>query len=143
MSIDILGVSLHCLMQHCHPEWGDRDGLDVFNRLLAKNPKPNGWTLTTHLSFQRNEIHSRREQWTTEALGRLVRGNPDARGIDIPCPIILAEYEGAQRVPDGNHRINRWVAALDARSHDLHIHTVRGYAHFVSLPPVAPGPHVA
>ena len=66
MSINpLLDVSLHCLMQHCHPEWGDRDGLDVLNRLLAKTFKPPDWTKNTHLTFQRNDIQSRRERWTT------------------------------------------------------------------------------
>ena len=65
----------------------------------------------------------------------LPRGHSDVRGVDIPCPIIIAEYEEVQRVLDGNHRINRWVTARDTRDHDVHIHTVFGLPHFVSLPP--------
>jgi hypothetical protein len=135
----LLESSLHCLMQHCHPEWGDRDGLDVFNRLLAKNARPTDWTKNTHLAFQRADIGSRREQWVTEALGKLARGHSDPSGIDISCPIIIAEYEGVQRVLDGNHRINRWVAARDSRIHEVHVHEVTGVPHFVVLPPVESG----
>ena len=139
MNVDaLLEISLHCLMQHYHPEWGDRDGLDVFNRLLAKNPKPTDWTTNTHLTFQRSDIRSRREQWTTEALGAIPRARSDPSGVDIPCPIIIAEYDGAQRVLDGNHRINRWVAADDQRIHEVHVHTVTGLPHFVVLPPLGP-----
>jgi hypothetical protein len=130
----VLDISLHCLMQHFHPEWGDRDGLDVFNRLLAKNQKPEGWTSNTHLTFQAHEIDSRREQWTAKKLGELVRGHSDPSGVDIPCPIIISEYAGTRRVLDGNHRINRWVAAGDQRTHEVHIHTVVGALRFVVLP---------
>jgi hypothetical protein len=140
MHVDpLLESSLHCLMQHCHPEWGDRDGLDVFNRLLAKNAKPKGWTKNTHLTFQRRDIRSRREQWATETLEKFARGHSDPSGIDIPCPIIIAEYDGVQRVLDGNHRINRWVAARDKRIHEIHIHTVIGVPHLVVLPPIEAG----
>ncbi len=57
-------------------------------------------------------------------------------GVDVPWPIILAEYEG-MRVLDGNHRINRWVALSDARDHEVHIHTVAGPIRFIELPSVA------
>ena len=116
---------------------GDRDGLDVFNRLLAKYTKPTDWTTNTHLTFQRSDITSRREQWSTEALGEIPRARPDPSGVDIPCPIIIVEYDGAQRILDGNHRINRWVAARDQRIHEIHVHTVTGAPHFVGLPPLA------
>ena len=136
MSGDILEASLACLMAHCHPNWGDRDGLDVFNRLLAKNIRPPGWTSNTHLSFQRHQIDSRKEQWHTEDLAKLARGHSDPRGVDFDCPIVIAQYEGLLRVLDGNHRINRWVASADKRKHDVHVHTVQGAAQFVTLPPI-------
>lgn len=40
------------------------------------------------------------------------------------------------RVLDGNHRINRWVATSDTRTHDVHIHTVVGLVRFIELPSV-------
>jgi hypothetical protein len=137
MTVDpLLEISLRCLMQHCHPEWGDRNGLDVLNRLLAKTFKPSDWTKNTHLTFQRGDIRARRERWSTEALGALTRGHSDASGVDIPCPIILAEYAGATLVLDGNHRINRWVSAGDKRIHEVHLHTVNGVPRFAVLPGV-------
>jgi hypothetical protein len=130
----ILDQSLECLSWHFHPEWGDQSPLDVFNRLLAKSIEPAGWTHNTHLDIQRHQITSRREQWTTETLGRLVRGHGSSAGGDFGCPIIVAEYEGQQRLLDGNHRINRWIAVGDMRVHDVNIHTVIGTASFIAAP---------
>lgn len=135
----LFGESLRCLGAHFHPEWGDRNPLDVFNRLLAKNIRPSGWTTNTHLDIQPDQIRSRREQWTTEALGKLVRGHNSAAGQDFSCPIVIAEYAGAQRVLDGNHRINRWVAAGDTRLHDVNIHTISVTGAFIELPAVTHG----
>jgi hypothetical protein len=135
----ILDISLRCLMAHLHPEWGDRDALDVLNRLLAKNVRPTNWTSNTHLTFQRQQIRSRREQWTMHALAKLKCGHADPRGNDFDCPIVLAEYQGETRVLDGNHRINRWVANGDTRMHDVHIHAVEGHGAFVDLPAVRAG----
>lgn len=135
----ILATSLQCLTAHLHPEWGDRDALDVFNRLLAKSLRPANWTPNTHLTFERHQIKSRKEQWTVRSLGKLTRAHADPRGNDFPCPIVLAEYDGETRVLDGNHRINRWVANGDTRLHDVHIHAVEGPAVFVDLPAVTAG----
>ena len=123
--------SLQCLGEHCHPEWGDRTPLDVFNRLLAKNIRPAGWTESTHLNIQPAQVSSRREQWTTGALAALPRGHASAVGIDVDCPIVIAEYEGVRRLLDGNHRVNRWVASGDARLHWVHIHVVAASGHVV------------
>lgn len=133
----ILDQSLMCLRTHYHPEWGDRNPLDVFNRLLAKNIRPSGWTDNTHLNIQRHQIRSRREQWTTDALRKLTRGHKFTQGKDFDCPIVVVEYEGAQRVLDGNHRINRWIAAGDTRLHDVNIHTVAGAGQFINPPTAA------
>jgi len=135
----LLDESLGCLRAHLHPKWGDRHPLDVFNRLLAKNIRPSGWTRNTHLDIQRGQVGSRREQWTTEALGKLARGHNSTEGQDFGCPIIIAEYEGVQRVLDGNHRINRWVTAGDTRAHDVNIHTISGVGKFTELPTLANG----
>jgi hypothetical protein len=128
--------SLSCLLPHVHPEWGDRDSLDTFTRLLAKTIRPAGWTANTHLDIKREQVRSRREQWTTDALGRLVRGHSSTAGKDFDCPIIIAEYDGVQYILDGNHRVNRWVSTGDARVHDVNIHTITGSAHYIKLPAV-------
>ena len=132
---DILDETLECLRSHLWGKWGDRTPLDVFSRLLAKNLKPPGWTPNTHANLQRSQIGSRKEQWTTAALNRLARGHNSADGKDVPWPIVLAEYQGL-RVLDGNHRINRWVALNDEKSHSVHIHPVTGPIQFIELPSV-------
>jgi hypothetical protein len=126
-------------MDHFHPEWGDREPMDVFNRLLAKNLKPAGANKTTHANIRVEQISSRRERWSTAQLGMLHRGHSDPTGVDISCPIVLAEYCGEQRVLDGNHRINRWLRARDERLHDVNIHAINGSAQFVDLLPEANG----
>ena len=131
----ILRQSLCCLLSHYHPQWGDREPIDVFNRLLAKNLGRAGLSKTIHTDFRAEQISSRREQWSTADLGKLRRGHTDTRGIDVAWPIVLAEYAGEVRVLDGNHRINRWVITNDLRTHDVNIHTIVGTASFVDLPP--------
>ncbi|CAN5291375.1 hypothetical protein BH11PSE11_BH11PSE11_08400 [soil metagenome] len=122
---EILDESLEYLRSHLWEEWGDRTTLDVFNRLLAKNLKPSGWTKNTHANLQREQIASRKEQWKTDDLSALPRGHQDSSGVDVPWPIILVEHQGL-RVLDGNHRINRWVALNDQQLHIVHIHTITG-----------------
>lgn len=131
----ILRQSLFCLLDHLHPQWGDREPIDVFNRLLAKHLGHAGMSKTTHTDFRVEQISSRREQWGTAELGKLRRGHGDHRGIDVACPIVLAEYAGEMRVLDGNHRINRWVRTNDSRLHEVHIHSIGGIAGLIELPP--------
>lgn len=131
---ELLGQTLRCLQAHKHAEWGDREPLDVLNRLLAKNLRPEGWTSNTHLNISPSQIRSRRERWTIEQLGRLKRGHSDKAGTDFDCPIIVVEYQATQCLLDGNHRINRWLAAGDTRLHDVNIHTIDGVGQFVELP---------
>lgn len=132
----ILDQSLMCLVAHRHPEWGDRVLFDVFNRLLAKNIKPSEWTSNTHLDIHPEQISSRQEQWTTEDLAKLLRGHGSAEGKDFDCPIIVAKYDGKQRLLDGNHRINRWIEVGDTMLHDINIHTIAGIGQFVELPAI-------
>lgn len=129
----ILDQSLKCLRWHLHQKWGDRHPLDVLNRLLAKNIRPIGWTNNTHLDIQSHQISSKQEQWTVEQLSPLTRhGDPTDGNFD--SPIIVAEYEGVQRLLDGNHRINYWIQERDTRLHTVNIHTIEGRAEFVELP---------
>lgn len=136
---EILEQSMKCLSAHLHSEWGDRVPLDVFNRLLAKNIRPNGWTPNMHLNIQPEQISSRQEQWTTDALANLRRGHGSTEGDDFDCPIIVAEYEGEQRLLDGNHRINRWIKVGDTILHDINIHAISGIGQLVELPAIHHG----
>ena len=134
VSDPILRESLQCLLDHFHPDWGDRGPLDVLNRLLAKNLKPPGACKNTHTSFRLDQISARRDEWATRSLAKLRRGHDDPSGIDVPCPIILVEYDGETRVIDGNHRINRWHNTGDTRNHAVNILKITGAAIFVVLP---------
>jgi hypothetical protein len=66
-------------------------------------------------------------------LGQLSRGHESIRGDDFDCPIIVVEYNGEQRLLDGNHRINRWVASGNAALHPVNIHTIEESAEFIEL----------
>lgn len=133
----ILGQTLACLRAHLHRKWGDREPIDVFNRLLAKNIRPTGWTPCTHANYQLSEIRSRREEWPTEKLGQLARGHSGLAGprTRLDGPIIIVDFDLTLRVLDGNHRINTWVATGDSASHYVHIHTVEGALKFLELQP--------
>ena len=133
----ILDESLTCIADHRHAEWGDRNRLDVFNRLLAKNIRPTKWTANTHLDIQPHQIRSRQEQWTTNELRTLRRRHSDSTGVDFDCPIVVVEYGGEKRLLDGNHRINRWIELDDTRLHVVNIHTVIVEGTFVELPSAA------
>ena len=132
-SDDILEQTLRCLSPHRHAQWGDRFPFDVFTRLLAKNIRLNGWTSNTHLDIRTQQISSRKERWTTPSLAELARGHQSTAGEDFPCPIIIAIYDGKQRLLDGNHRINRWISKSDTSLHDVNIHEVSGLGRFVEL----------
>jgi hypothetical protein len=132
----LLEETLECLKAHLHPEWGDRAPIDTFNRLVAKNVKAAGSTSNTHLDIQMAEIQSRREQWTTDQLGKLERGHSDPRGADFQFPVVVIEYQGKQRLLDGNHRVNRWVVTKDSRLHEVNIHTVQRDGNAIELPAV-------
>jgi hypothetical protein len=134
-SIDpILEETLKCLWAHCHPQRGDRHPIDVFNRLLAKNVRPAGFTKNTHLNITPDQISSRRERWSTADLSQLDRAHTSVAGEDFDCPVVLVEYRGKVRVIDGNHRINRWVADQDKALHDVNIHRIDTPGEFVELP---------
>ncbi len=126
----ILSETLRCLGAHRHPQWGDRDALDVFNRLLAKNARPGG-SKNLHLDIREEQITSRAEEWPLEELARLPRAHDERHQHGSHDPVILVEYDGALRLLDGNHRINNWVARQDRGPHRVHIHTINGAGRFV------------
>jgi hypothetical protein len=133
----ILAQSLRGLIAHLHREWGDRTPMDVFNRLLAKHLRPEGWTKNSHFTFTETQINSRQEQWSTDRLASLRLGHSDPRGDDFDCPVVVALFAGEQRLLDGNHRINRWKLTKDTREHLVNIHTVVGESELVVLPSAA------
>ncbi len=132
----ILYQTLSCLHPHAHPQWGDREPMDVFNRLLAKNIKRNDRADNTHCNIQPSQIRSHREKWAIGELDKLTLWHSGTGGRDFDCPIIVAEYLGSRLLLDGNHRINRWRENRDARLHDVNIHTVDGIAQFLEIPGV-------
>jgi hypothetical protein len=127
----VLRQTLQCLAVHCHPEWGDSTPLDVLCRLLAKNIRPSGWTKFTHAKIHESQILSRAEVWTLEALSSLPRGHGDASGEDGPCPIVIAEVQGTQRLLDGNHRINRCLKSGTQHAHLVNVHLLTGNITYV------------
>ncbi len=112
--------------------------MDVFNRLIAKQVRPAGWTPNTHMNIYPHQVRSRREQWGMDRLGQLRRGHQGVAGpgTRLDGPIVIVEYEGATRLLDGNHRINTWAAMGDAALHAVHIHAIDGTGQFVELPAI-------
>jgi len=136
LSDTILEQTMQCLMWHIHPEWGDRNSLDVINRLLAKKLRPEGWETNMHLDIGPHQVHSRQEQWTIDKLEKLSRDHSSRGGDDFGCPIIIIEYESKQYLLDGNHRVNRWIKTRDPNPHDINIHTISGGGQFTVLPAI-------
>jgi hypothetical protein len=111
--------------------------MDVFNRLLAKHIRPDGWTPNTHMDIRPEQIRSRREQWGIDRLGLLPRGHHGMAGpgTRLDGPIVIVQYQGAMRLLDGSHRVNTWIAMRDPAQHSVHIHTIEGAGEFVELAP--------
>jgi hypothetical protein len=72
----------------------------------------------------------------SQALARLPRAHPGISLWESDTPIVLAEYNGAIRLLDGNHRINRWVSIADSRTHPVNIHTINALGTFIRLPSI-------
>jgi hypothetical protein len=125
----LIRKAFYCLLDHFKPEMGDKVPIDTFNRLLAKNIRPPGWKDVTHTNVTISQISARHERRTTQALAALPRGHNYTNGVDVECPIVIAEYQG-QRLLDGNHRVNRWASANDQRLHEVIILSVDGVVGF-------------
>ena len=120
----ILDQSLRLLRAHCHAKWGDRVPIDVFNRLLAKSIKADGWKDGVHMNIKRNQIRSPRETRTTEELALLERSHHRLKPCREDCPIIIAVYESKERLLDGTTRINLWERQKNKERHDVNVHIV-------------------
>ncbi len=120
----ILDQSLDLLRYHYHPEWDDRSQIDVFNRLLAKNIRAQGWKKTDHMDVKPHQIRSKREKRSTGELARFHRPH----GLDDPhcedCPLIIAVYNGKERLLDGHTRINYWLKQRNTEDHDVNVHVI-------------------
>ncbi|MCZ6763027.1 MAG: hypothetical protein O7C03_08485 [Gammaproteobacteria bacterium] len=120
----ILDESIYWLSAHFHPEWGDRVPFDVFNRLLAKNIRPRDWKNTDHMDIRVDQISSERQSRSTAELSQFDRPHAGDKPKKTDCPIIVAVYDGVERLLDGNTRINYWVKIGAAGGHTVHVHHI-------------------
>ena len=120
----ILFETLMALRWHYHPEWGDRAEFDVLTRLLAKNIKRDDWTKYHHEPITVEQVRSRSEKRTTEQLLQLSIGHPRDKPQHLDGPIIVFDYEGEERLLDGNTRINHWIEKGNTERHLVHVHWV-------------------
>jgi len=99
--------------------------MDVFNRLLAKNIRAQGWKETDHLDIKPHQIRSHREKRSTDELARFHRPH----GLDDPkCedfPLIIAVHNGKERLLDGHTRINYWVKQRNIEDHHVNVHVIK------------------
>lgn len=116
--------TLMALRWHYHPEWGDRAEFDVVTRLLAKNIKREGCTKYDHEPITVEQVRSRREYRTTEQLSQLSVGHSRDKPQHLGGPIIVFDYEGEERLLDGNTRINYWLQSGNTEGHLVHVHWV-------------------
>ena len=72
---------------------------------------------------------------STEQLARLKRGHNVPRIGQIVPPVIIVVYEGEERLIDGNHRVNHWVAQKSPGTHAVHVHEIVGVISFSPLNP--------
>jgi hypothetical protein len=120
----VLKETLECLRWHFHPEWRDRTPFDVFTRLLAKSLRSSGWTESDHINMLPYRIRSYREIRTTAELAQLERGHTQDTPQYKHGPIIIAVYEGQERLIDGASRINLWVRQQNKDLHVVHVHVI-------------------
>jgi len=124
MDDEILHETLQWLRAHTLTKWGDQNPWDAFNRLLAKNIKAPGWKNGDHMDIQPHQIRSHREKRSTDELTRFLRGHDRVNPQRTDCPIIVAVYEGEERLLDGNNRINYWVKQGNTEDHDVNVHVI-------------------
>ena len=69
-------------------------------------------------------MRSRREYRTTEQLSQLAVGHDRDKPQHLGGPILVFDYEGEERVLDGNTRINYWNGSGNTEQHLVHIHWI-------------------
>jgi hypothetical protein len=124
MDDEILDESLRWLWAHTLTKWGDRNPWDAFNRLLAKSISAPGWKDGDHMDIQPHQIRSHREKRSTDELAKFPRPHCRDNPLREDCPIIVAVYEGEERLLDGHTRINYWVKQRNTEDHDVNIHVI-------------------
>jgi hypothetical protein len=135
---EILDATLACFNPwHQQRQWGDRNALDAFCRLLAKNAIGRPWLKNLHLTIQTSQIRSERVMRTTVDLASaFVPGHRRDNPENVDAPLIVAVYMGRERLLDGNTRINYWLRNGDNSPHIVHVHHIAGLGELVLLPPV-------
>ena len=116
MDDEILEETLYWLRAHTINKWGDQTPWDAFNRLLAKSIRAAGWKDGDHMDIQPDQIRSHREKRSTEELARFHRIHTRDAPKRQDCPIIIAVYQGKERLLDGTTRINLWVKQKSTNS---------------------------
>ena len=124
MADEILDETLRWLRAHTLTKWGDRNPWDAFNRLLAKSIKTPGWKDGDHMDVQPHQIRSHREKRSAHELARFHRTHDRDEPLREDCPIIIAVYEGEERLLDGTTRINLWVKRKSTELHDVNVHAI-------------------
>lgn len=134
----ILDATLMCLdPYHKKPRYGDRNGMDVFCRLLAKNILGIEGLSDLHLMIVPSQIRSERIEYSTsDLLNKFRTAHPRKDPKCTTAPLIVAVYEGRERLLDGNTRLNYWRQRGDNNMHVVHVHRIEGTGELVNLLPV-------
>jgi hypothetical protein len=134
---EIFDATLACFEPwHQWRKWGDRDELDVFCRLLAKSVVKRPWLNNLHLMVRPAQIRSEQVMRTTlELASRFAPGHERAAPQHVDTPLIVAVYDGRERLLDGSTRINYWLSTGDNSAHLVHVHHIEGPGELVLLPP--------
>ena len=76
------------------------------------------------MGIELHQIQSHREKRSTEELAEFqrthTRDSPKRQG----CPIIIAVFQGEERLLDGTTRINLWVKEGNTELHDVNVHII-------------------
>jgi hypothetical protein len=77
---------------------------------------------------------------TLELATRFAPGHERATPQHVDAPLIVAVYDGRERLLDGSTRVNYWLSTGDNSAHLVHVHLIDGAGELVLLPPCrAPG----
>lgn len=121
---EYLGESLRVLQYHCLLKKGDLTWINTFNRLLVKSIRPPGWKEGDHMDIQLDQIRSHQERRTTGELAQFPRTHDRDEPICKYCPIVVAVYEGQERLLDGTTRINYWLKEGNTDLHHVNVNVI-------------------